>query len=305
VNDTFAVGLDLGATKTLGVVIDAAGVVVAEERATTRPGPEGVVATAVQVVEALRRSTGEALPGTVGVGLPGLVDAERGNVKHAVNLGVDGAWLPFGALLSSRIGVPVTVENDVNAAALGAMALSGADDLVYLSVGTGLAAGLVLGGRLRRGDHGAAGEIGHVPVDPRGASCQCGQRGCLETVASGSALAAAWPSDDPSPARAVFAAAERGDERAVAVRDRFAAGLAEAVRLLTLTVDPRSIVIGGGVAQVGEPLRLAVASALAAQAASSPFLSSLDLAERLRVVPAGHPVAAVGAALLGRPGRPR
>ena len=299
-NDSFAVGLDLGATKTLGVVIDAGGVVVAEERATTRPGPAGVVATAARVVEALRHRTGEPLSGTVGVGMPGLVDAERGSVKHAVNLGVDGAWLPFGELLASRIGVPVAVENDVNAAALGAVALSGADDLIYLSVGTGLAAGLVLGGTLRRGEHGAAGEIGHVPVDPSGAWCQCGQRGCLETVASGSALAAAWPSDDASPARAMFAAAEAGDERAIAVRDRFAAGLAEAVRLLALAVDPRTIVLGGGVAQLGEPLRVAVATALASQAVSSPCLASLGLAERLRVVPADHPVAAVGAALLGR-----
>ena len=262
-NDSFAVGLDLGATKTLGVVIDAGGVVVVEERAPTRPGPDGVVATAARVVETLRLRTGEPLSGTVGVGVPGLVDPERGSVRHAVNLGLDGTWLPFGDLLGSRIGVPVALENDVNAAALGAADVIGVDDLIYLSVGTGLAAGLVLGGALRRGENGAAGEIGHVPVDPSGAWCPCGQRGCLETVASGSALAAAWPSDDASPARALFAAAGAGDERAVAVRDRFAAGLAEAVRLIGLTVDARTIVLGGGVAQLGEPLRIAVATALA------------------------------------------
>jgi predicted NBD/HSP70 family sugar kinase len=294
------VGLDIGATKTLGLVVDATGTIRAEVREATEPGAEGVVATAQRVVEALRAATGEPLTGTVGVGIPGLVDVERGAVKHAVNLGVDGDWLPLADLLGTRLGVPVVVENDVNAATLGAVALSGEDDLVYLSIGTGLAAGLVLQGRLRRGDHGAAGEIGHVPVDPSGALCQCGQRGCLETIASGSAVAAAWPSGDVPPAQALFAAAQSGDPKAIDARDRFAEGVASAVRVLSLTVDPRTVVLGGGVAQLGEQLRVAVAAALREQAAASPFLASLDLAGRLRVVPSDYPVAAVGAALLGR-----
>ncbi len=295
-----SVGLDIGATKTLGLVLDETGAVLARVREATEPGAEGVVRTAARVVEALRVATGERLAGTVGVGMPGLVDVERGAVKHAVNLGVNGDWLPLGDLLGERLGTPVVVENDVNVASLGAVAMSGEDDLVYLSIGTGLAAGLVLEGRLRRGDHGAAGEIGHVPVDPAGALCQCGQRGCLETIASGSALAAAWPSGDVPPAQALFAAADAGDPAAVAARDRFASGVAGAVRVLALSVDPRSVVLGGGVAQLGEPLRAAVAAALREQARTSPFLESLDLAGRLRVVPAGYPVAAVGAALLGR-----
>jgi glucokinase len=294
------VGLDIGATKTLGLVVDGAGVILAEVREATEPGADGVVRTAARVVEALRAATGEELPGVVGIGVPGLVDTKRGAVKHAVNLGVDGDWLPLGDLLGNRLGVPVVVENDVNAATLGAVALSGEDDLVYLSIGTGLAAGLVLEGRLRRGEHGAAGEIGHVPVDPSGALCQCGQRGCLETIASGSALAAAWPAGDVPPAQALFAAAQSGDPAAVAARDRFADGVASAVRVLALAVDPRTVVLGGGVAQLGEPLRVVVAAALRAQAVTSPFLASLDLAGRLRVVPSDYPVAAVGAAMLGR-----
>jgi glucokinase len=294
------VGLDIGATKTLGLVVDGSGSIRAEVREATEPGADGVVRTAQRVVEALRAATGEQLTGTVGVGIPGLVDVERGAVKHAVNLGVDGDWLPLADLLGARLGVPVVVENDVNAATLGAVALSGEDDLVYLSIGTGLAAGLVLEGRLRRGDHGAAGEIGHVPVDPAGALCQCGQRGCLETIASGSAIAAAWPSGDVPAAQALFAAAQSGDPKAIDARDRFADGVASALRVLCLTVDPRTVVLGGGVAQLGEQLRVAVAAALLDQAATSPFLASLDLAGRLRVVPSDYPVAAVGAALLGR-----
>ena len=295
------VGLDIGATKTLGVVVDAGGEILAEVREATEPGTDGVVRTAARVVEALRAATGQPLPGTVGVGIPGLVDHERGAVKHAVNLGLDGDWFELGDLLGERLGVRVAVENDVNAATLGAVAMSGEDDLVYVSIGTGLAAGLVLEGRLRRGDHGAAGEVGHIPVDPNGVLCECGQRGCLETVASGSALAAAWPSPGQvPPAQALFAAAQGGDPKAVALRDEFAAGVASAVRVLALAVDPRTVVLGGGVAQLGEQLRVAVASALLDQAASSPFLASLDLAGRLRVVPSSYPVAAVGAALLGR-----
>ena len=306
-----AIGLDIGATKTLGVLLDEDDRVVAQVREATEPGPEGVVRTAELVVARLGAATDGTPAGSVGIGIPGLVDVERGAVKHAVNLGLDGDWVMLRDELERRLRVPVAVENDVNVATLGAVALSGIRDLVYLSIGTGLAAGLVLDGTLRRGATGAAGEIGHVPIDPSGAWCQCGQRGCLEMVASGRALAEAWPpagSDAPTgrenggapPAQALFAAAAAGDARAVAVKDRFAAGVADAVRTLCLSVDPATIVLGGGVAQLGAPLVEAVADALRAQAATSPFLASLDLAARIRVVPADQPVAAIGAALLGR-----
>jgi predicted NBD/HSP70 family sugar kinase len=288
------------------VVVDAQGTIRAQVRRPTAAGAEGVLGTATAVVEALRTAVPEAGSTPVGVGIPGLVDAGEGAVKHAVNLGVDGEWLHVSRLLAEKIGVPVLVENDVNAATLGAVAITGEDDLVYLSIGTGLAAGLVLDGRLRRGVDWAAGEIGHVPVDPAGRPCTCGQRGRLETVASGSALAAAWPSDDLPPAQAVFAAAARGDEHAIAVRDRFADGVAGAVRVLCLAVDPRTVVLGGGVSHLGDQLLVSVSEALLRQAVGSPFLASLDLDARVRIIPTDQPVAAVGAALLGRsadPGR--
>ena len=297
--DSRAIGLDIGATKTLGVLVDAEGRVLRQVREATEPGADGVVRTAELVVAHLGAAA------SVGLGIPGIVDVERGAVKHAVNLGVDGQWLPLRAQLEARLGVRVAVENDVNVATLGAVALTGIRDLVYLSIGTGLAAGLVLDGALRRGVSGAAGEIGHVPIDPQGAVCQCGQRGCLETIASGRALAEAWPPapgprSEP-PAQALFAAAASGDPRAVEVRARFAAGVADAVRTLCLAVDPATIVLGGGVSHLGALLVEAVSDALRAQAASSPFLASLDLAGRIRVVPDDQPVAAIGAALLGRP----
>ena len=162
---TRAVGLDIGGTKTHGVVLDEDGSILAQVRKSTRPGADGVVDTAERVFEALRTATGLPLDGRVGVGVPGLVDGERGILRHAVNLDVNGDDLPLRDLLAERLAVPVVLENDVNAAALAARALVEADDVVYLSVGTGLAAGLVIDGRLRRGEHGAAGEIGHLPVD--------------------------------------------------------------------------------------------------------------------------------------------
>ncbi|WP_307861810.1 ROK family protein [Nocardioides sp. SYSU D00065] len=295
-----AVGLDIGGTKTHGVVLGEDGTILAQVRRVTAPGADGVVATAHEVYEALRRETGGAPTGRVGVGVPGLVDVGRGMLRHAVNLGVNGDDLPLRDLLTERLGVPTVVENDVNAAALAAQALVGADDVVYLSVGTGLAAGLVIEGRLRRGEHGAAGEIGHLPVDPAGAECGCGQTGCLETIASGRALARAWPTPDGPPAAALFAAAAQGDPAAVAVRDRFCWGVASAVRALGLTIDPECIVLGGGVSEVGEPLREQVVHQLRALGQGSPFLASLELADRLSMVPQHYPVAAVGAAILGR-----
>ena len=176
------VGLDIGGTKMLGVVVAADGAVGAQHREPTVPGPDGVLATATTVLDRLAAGFDGVLPSHVGIGFPGLVDRDRGAVSHAVNLGLGGDWLPLAERLAESTGAAVMVENDVRAATWGAHVLSGADDLGYLSIGTGLAAGFVLGGVLRRGAHGASGEIGHLPVDPDGRLCSCGQRGCLETV---------------------------------------------------------------------------------------------------------------------------
>lgn len=296
--DQARIGLDIGASKMLGVAVGDDGRVLAEVLAATPAGGEEVVTAAGAVVEELRART-DGSASTLGVGIPGLVDVARGAVTHAVNLGVDEEWFPIGDRLADRTGLPVVVDNDVNAAALGAAHVTGLRDLVYLSLGTGLAAASVLDGRLRRGARDAAGEIGHIPVDPNGRKCQCGQTGCLETEASGSAVADAWPATGVPPAQALFEAAAAGDGRAILVRDRFAARVADAVRLVALTVDPQHVVLGGGVSQVGDQLRVAVAEALVEQAAASPFLRSLDLPGRLRLVPTDVPVAALGAALLG------
>jgi glucokinase len=293
------VGLDIGATKILGAVVSADGTILAQFREPTVPGADGVLATATRVLDRLAAAFDGVLPSHVGIGFPGLVDRDRGAVSHAVNLGLGDDWLPLAERLAERTGAAVMVENDVRAATWGAHILSGADDLGYLSIGTGLAAGFVLGGVLRRGAAGASGEIGHVPVDPDGRLCSCGQRGCLELTAAASALTAAWPTDGAvSPAAAVFAAASAGNPRAVAVRDHFAARVADAIRMLGLSVDPAVIVLGGGVTDLGEPLLDVVTAALRAQAVTSPFLAAINLAARVRLLPAGVPAAAIGAAMI-------
>ena len=299
----YAVGLDIGGTKVLGVLRAPDGSVRGSFRLPTVRGVRGVVTTAAAVVRALT-SEMRTMPGLldgVGVGVPGLVDPAAGTVAHAVNLGFPGTATPLARLLSAELtGARVEVENDLNVAALGAADAAGTGaDLAFLSLGTGLAAGLVLNGRLRRGASGAAGEIGHLPYRIDGPLCPCGQRGCLELYASGASLDARWTQvgDLPGPA-GVFAAALAGDPTAIALQADYANAVAAAVRILVLTTDVHHVVLGGGVSDLGAPLLHAVVRALGEQAAGSGFLASLRLGERVRLAPPGAPVAAIGAALL-------
>lgn len=296
-------GLDIGGTKIHAVLLGHDDDVLASVRTATVRGPENVTAGALEVVTRLAHEAQiplGALTG-VGVGIPGVVDRQRGTVAHAVNLGIVDGPLALAARLEAALGLPVTMDNDVDAAAVGAAHHRGdGADVALLSLGTGLAAGLVLDGVVRRGC-GAAGEVGHLPVVPGGPLCPCGQRGCLELYASGTALDRAWPARDglPAPA-ALFAAAATGDDAAIRVRDEYADAVALGVRVLALSVDPAHVLLGGGVSRLGEPLLDAVRAALQRQAAGSPFLSSLRLADRLALVPAHVPIGATGAALLAR-----
>lgn len=308
------IGVDIGGTKTDAVVIDHRGAMLQQLRLTTGYGPDAVVQTAVDAVTRVAELAGIRVDeaSSIGIGVPGRVDSSAGRVAHAVNLGVDG--LDLGAELAARLGSPVRIENDVNAAALGAYHLLEAEgwpqegwpaghehSMAYLNLGTGLAAGFVVAGQLWRGSRGTAGEIGHIPVDPAGPLCPCGQRGCLELMASGSAIARQWPTEHPQPAQALFEAADAGDALAIDVRSRLLENVASAVRVLVLTVDVDLVVIGGGIASLGAPLLDGVKSVLVRRAQESPFLASLELADRVRLIPTGFPSAAMGAAFVGAP----
>src|SRR5690606_22932755 len=126
--------------------------------------------------------------------------------------------------------------------------------MAYVNIGTGLAAGIVVGGRLRRGARGTAGEIGHISIDPAGAQCPCGQRGCLEVVASGGALLRQWPTSATSPVHALKKAAAAGNEAATPVWRSLLDGIASAVNVVVLTVGGGPVALGGGVAPLGGDL---------------------------------------------------
>ena len=299
------VGLDIGGTKTLAVAVDKAGHIQAEVRLPTdASGGEGLRASstaALRQVAAAANSPVDAIVG-VGVGVPGIIDPVAGTVRHAVNLGVGDEPVDLAGPLHQITGGPVVVANDVNVAALGAAeAFETAADVAYLSVGTGVAVGFFLHGEMHVGARGIAGEIGHLPIDPDGDFCECGQRGCLETVASGATIARRWagPDGGPGDAAGLFAAAAAGDPRAIALRDEICGHLATAVALIAHTVDPELIVLGGGVTEAGRPLLEGVRSALRARAVT-PLVAALDLPARLTIVPDGVPVGALGAARAAR-----
>lgn len=301
---TSNLGIDVGGTKTRAVLLSADGVELAESVRPTRPGADGVIATALAVTDDCCRLAGISTRGvaSIGVGIPGVVDPSSGRVRTAVNLEV--SELDLGPRLAVATAAPVTVENDVKCAALGACEYLGAADLTYLNFGTGVAAAAVVHGAVIRGRGNVAGEIGHLPVDPSAELCNCGQRGCLEVLAGGGHLANRLAAAGLDLAGLV-AAADAGDLTARAEADRLSAGVATAVQVVVLTYGSPTIVLGGGVIQHAAGLLPRVRRVLAERAGSSEFISSLDLAGRLAVIPSDHPVAAVGAALIGRAGVPR
>jgi glucokinase len=294
------VGLDIGGTKTDAVAVDGAGTIVGRVRLATGWGADAVTATVLEAVRALGSESGVDASAirSVGIGIPGQIEPGTGRVVHAVNLGVDE--LDLVAATQARLGVPVGVENDVKAAALGAFALhGGSGSMAYLNLGTGIAAGIVSEGSLWRGARGTAGEVGHIAVDPSGPLCRCGQHGCIEALAGGGAIAERWGRAGALPIRDVFDAADAGDANARELRLGLARGVAAAVRVLVLTADVDAVVFGGGITALGDRLMSDVRAELAASAEASPFMRSLRLVERVELLPAGSPAAALGAALIG------
>jgi len=294
------VGLDVGGTKTEVVAVDTEGVIAGRVRMATGWGPDAVTRTIVDGVRALGVEAGIDLDAvrSVGVGIPGQIEPGTARVVHAVNLGVEE--LDLAAAVGPQLGVPVRVENDVKAAALGAYALhGGTGTMAYLNLGTGIAAGIVADGELWRGTRGAAGEVGHISVDPNGPICRCGQRGCIEALAGGGVIAERWGLSGALPVRDVFDAADAGDTRALELRRDLARGVAASVRVLVLTVDADVVVLGGGITALGNRLLGDVVSELRASAEASAFMRSLRLEDRVELLPAGSPAAALGAALIG------
>ncbi|MGP3983485.1 ROK family protein [Streptomyces sp. KR80] len=266
------IALDVGGTGMKAALVAADGALLYEARRPTqrKRGAEAVVASILDFAAELRQLSDERFgepAAAAGVAVPGIVDEQQGIAVYAANLG----WrdVPLRAHLAERLGgMPVALGHDVRAGGLAEGRLGagrGADRFLFLSLGTGIAGAIGIDGRIEAGAHGCAGEIGHIVVRPRGAVCGCGATGCLETVASASAVSRAWAAagDDPEADAAHCAkAVASGDPRALAVWQEAVDALADGLVTGLTLLDPRTLIIGGGLAEAGEtlfaPLREAV-----------------------------------------------
>jgi glucokinase len=274
--DLPTIGIDIGGTKVLGGVVDAAGRVLARS---LHPTPGTDVAEVERVIALVVEELTAGLGGpqevsAVGIGAAGFVDAERSRVRFSPHL----AWRdePLRDAVQARVGLPVVVDNDANAAALAETrfgAAVGHRHVLCLTLGTGIGGALVLDGRVLRGANGMAGEFGHLQVVPGGHRCECGNRGCWEQYASGNALVrdarelirAASPvahrlrdlvggDAELVTGPLVTDAAREGDPLAVELFHEMGGWLGVGLAGMTAAFDPSCIVVGGGVSDAGEIL---------------------------------------------------
>ncbi|MEV0068101.1 ROK family glucokinase [Amycolatopsis sp. NPDC050768] len=270
---TLAIGVDIGGTKIAAGVVDEGGHIVARTR---RPTPaDDPSKTQESIADAVRELTSEYTVVGVGLGAAGFVDEKRSTVMFAPNL----AWRDehLRESLEDRLGMPVIVENDANAAAWAEArfgAARGETHVVILTIGTGIGGGVVLDGKLFRGRYGLAGEIGHFTIVPDGRRCGCGLHGCWEQYGSGRALvleaqeqATVAPSMAPELLRLaggrpagitghiVTEAARSGDVTALNCFDELGKWLGRGMAALAAILDPGMFVIAGGVCEAGEILR--------------------------------------------------
>ncbi|HEY2330896.1 MAG TPA: ROK family protein [Acidimicrobiales bacterium] len=315
------IGIDVGGTKILALLLDPADEVVLERRLATPPDGDGLVAALVEVTSQLV----DAAPGAgcrveaIGVGMMGLID-RMGTMRFAPNLpGV--VEVAIGPRLADGIGLPVVVDNDATCALRGEHALGavrGVADAVLVAFGTGIGAGILLDGTIVRGANGFAGEAGHMVVQRDGVPCPCGRRGCWERYASGTGLGrfareaaeagraprlVALAGGDPLDVRGehVTRAAAEGDPVALELVGEFADWAGLGIVNLTQLLDVTTVVIGGGMAESAgvllEPIRRSVARRQVAPEHRPPVaVIAAMLGER---------AGAIGAALLARPGADR
>ena len=278
-----AVGVDIGGTKIAGALVAADGRITHREQVATPDDEEAILDATAELVTTLRSAADEDVAG-IGTACAGFVDGAAGRIWFAPNL----PWrdLAIADELGRRVGADVVVENDANAAAWGEYRHgAGRDctDMLLATVGTGVGGGAIVDDRLLRGAHGIGGEIGHLTVDPNGPRCGCGNDGCLEVFASGTALeriARELVASDAAKGAGlrtrcggdpealtgqdVTELARAGDEGAVALFAELGTRLGEGLASVCAVVDPALVVIGGGVADAGALLLDPVTEAFAA-----------------------------------------
>jgi glucokinase len=279
-----AIGVDLGGTKmSVGVVDDERNVAYRSTAPSIGLGQQDLIATLERELRAAREARPDVA--AIGLGIPCTIDRERGVAVMAVH--VELAGVPIRDLIRERLGLPVELDNDANAAIIAEHrfgAARGVENAVMLTIGTGIGGGVVIGGEVYRGSSGAGAELGHVVIDEDGPPCQgnCPNRGCVEVFASGTAiarhgLAAAEKAPDSTLGRAlaqgatldgreVTDAALDGDPVAIGVLEEAGTRLGVALASLANVFDPDVIVIGGGVIRAGKLLLEPARAELAARA---------------------------------------
>jgi glucokinase len=311
---TLACGVDVGGTKIAGGVVDEDGKVLAQTRVESPARDSDAIESAIEELVAELRAEHEIE--TVGVGAAGFVDAARSTVMFAPNL----AWRDehLKRDLEARLGLPVVIENDANAAAWGEFSYgAGADinDLLLVTVGTGVGGGIVLDGQLMRGAFGVAAEIGHLRVVPDGRLCGCGNHGCWEQYASGTALVRdtreaaaggsliarslverAGGSVDDITGPLITEAAKDGDRFAIEQLATLGRWLGEGIASLAAVLDPAVAVIGGGVSEAGDLLLDPIREAFGRNLTGRSYRPELEI----RPAQLGNDAGTIGAADLSR-----
>lgn len=311
---SLACGIDVGGTKISGGVVDDEGSVLEELRVVSPAADVEAIEDAITTLVTRLRARHDIA--AVGVGAAGYVDKSRSVVMFAPNI----AWrdVDLKAELEERIHLPVVVENDANAAAWAEFTFGAGhdvDDFLMVAVGTGVGGGVVLDGELYRGAFGVGAEIGHMRVVPDGILCGCGNRGCLEQYASGTALvrevrsaarggsllaadlvARAGGDPDQITGPLVTEAARAGDPFAVEQLASLGRWLGEGIASLTAVLDPAVVVLGGGVSEAGDLLLGPVRAAFASQLTGRGHRPVLDI-RRARL---GNRAGLIGAADLAR-----
>jgi glucokinase len=266
-----AIGIDIGGTKIAGALVDAQGQIVLEERVPSPAGdPEAMVDAVVGLIQ--RLSANHEVIGA-GVAAAGFIDADQSTIIYAPNI----SWRnePFKAKLEAKLDIPVIIENDANAAGWAEYrygAGRGFKHMIMLTIGTGVGGAVIADSHMLRGGFGIAGELGHLRIVPDGLLCGCGQHGCLESYASGSALLrlakelAASDKADGQRLREIEAEAGQltglevykaileKDAGALRILSELGAWLGQAIGSLVAVLDPEVVVIGGGVSAAGDLL---------------------------------------------------
>jgi len=306
--DELFLGIDLGGTKIAAGVVDRGGRILARQYRQTEAseGPQAVLRCLIDATTQLLAADGIDLSrvSAIGVAAPGPIDARRGVVTAPPNL---PGWhdVPLGRMIQEEFSLPTYLENDANAAALAEHRFGagrGVDHMIYVTASTGIGGGFILDGRLYRGATGAAAEVGHMTILPHGPRCGCGNRGCLEALASGTAIARearervargvptliaelAEGDLDRITAQMVAQAAEQGDAEAREIIETAMIYLGVGMANLVNVLNPQVLVIGGGLTKMGprlfDPVRRAVDRQAFPATASAVEIKRAELGEEV------------------------